>query len=184
MNLRTQLQKIQNYTLEECIVIFGTSRIVLSHHVLLLTGKINGTTHLGFIRILNKCEDGQYVVGVYHHQDMFHMIPMKVASLTSIREEIFHFEDQLSFERATFIIVKNSTLVRYKCVRSLLCMPWQAKLENSRLTLRTQLQCKKSLQQIFTSYVRDLSPHSKYNILELLKNDICSYLLALHELIV
>ena len=184
MNLLPLLQKLQNFTLEECISIFGTSRIVLPNYVLLLTGKINGAIHLGFIRILNKCQDGQYMVGIYHHQDMVRMIPMKVTSLTSIREEIFHFEDQLSFERATFIIVNTTYLVRFKCVRSLLTMPWQAKLENSRLTLRTQLQCKKSLQQIFTSYVRDLSPLPKEKILDILKNDICNYLVTLHELIV
>ena len=184
MNLLSKIQKIQNYTLEECIAIFGTSHIVLPHYVLLVTGKIKGSIHIGFIRILNKCVDGQYIVGIYHHQDMVHMIPMKVTSLTSIREEIFHFEDQLSFERATYIVVKNSYLVRFKCARSLLSMPWQTKQENAKLTLRTQLQCKKSLQQIFTSYVRDLSPLAKSKILELLRNDICNYLNTLHELIV
>ena len=74
MNLLPQLQKLQNFTLEECISIFGTSRIVLPNYVLLLTGKINGAIHLGFIRILNKCQDGQYMVGIYHHQDMVRMI--------------------------------------------------------------------------------------------------------------
>ena len=69
-------------------------------------------------------------------------------------------------------------------MRNLLTLPWQAKLEPSRLTERTHLQCKKSLQQIFTSYVRDSAPLQILKILDISKNDICNYLYTLHKLIV
>lgn len=182
-------KKCIHYSLEECIAIFGKNKIEMKNYLLLTFGKIQGVTYIGFLTILKKETDNSFFIGVYHQSNLQNYLCYQVHSLTAIRQAVFGFEDQLSFERSTFLWVPKDSqlfLVRLKCCRSLtfltptstntLCtLPPKFKL--AKLSKRTKNQFKKCLQQIYTSYVRDLGGKtSEKQILESLQHDIHQYL--------
>lgn len=179
---------IRNFSLEECISIFGHNEIHLQDHVLMVVGKIQGQSKVGFLKILrHSYPQGNYVIGVFHAGNMHQYIETQVPSLTFIRENIFQFEDQLSFERSTFIIVpEKQVFVRLKCVRSILVRSnaSSSPVLMKSLTKRTQSQFVKCMQQIYTSYVRDLQgSYSKEEILCRLEKDMHDYFKKFNELI-
>lgn len=190
MNFQIDFSHIRNYSLEECIHIFGGNQIQIQEYVLMVSGKIEGKVNVGFIKILQQRINGFYNIGIYHANNMYEYMEMEVPSLTYIRETIFQFEDQLSFERSTFIIVLLATdpvFVRLKCVRSLLIRDTCQVTSTSpkSLTKRTQSQFVKCMQQIYTSYVRDLQDsYKKEEILQMLEKDMHDYLKKFNQLIV
>ena len=187
MNFMHVFSNIRNFSLEECISIFGHNEIYLQDHVLMVVGKIQGQTKVGFLKILHHSfPQGNYVIGVFHAGNMNEYVETQVPSLTFIRENIFQFEDQLSFERSTFIIVpEKQVFVRLKCVRSILVQKNSSPVLMKTLTKRTQSQFVKCMQQIYTSYVRDLhGSYSKEEILCRLEKDMHDYLKKFNELII
>lgn len=192
MNIQIDFSHIRNYSLEECIHIFGGNQIQIQEYVLMVSGKIDGVVNVGFIKILQQRINGFYNIGIYHAKNMYEYMEMEVPSLTYIRETIFQFEDQLSFERSTFLIVLLPTepvFVRLKCVRSILvrepCLLPSSSTSPKSLTKRTQSQFVKCMQQIYTSYVRDLQDsYNKEEILRMLEKDMHEYLKKFNQLIV
>jgi hypothetical protein len=190
MNVKEMFLNIQNFTLEECISIFGSNEIYLPHYELMAVGKIQGQIKIGFLKILEYPQPphGNYKIGVFHANNMTTYIEMYVPSLTYIRENIFQYEDQLSFERSTFVIVsQKQVLVRLKCVRCILVTNHFSNniLNIKTLTKRTQSQFVKCMQQIYTSYVRDLQDsYKKEEILCMLEKDVHEYLKKFNQLIV
>lgn len=189
MNFPEMFSNIQNFSLEECVSIFGCNQIHIQNYVLMTVGKIQGQVKIGFLKILSSPHppQGNYVIGVYHAGNMYDYMEMHVPSLTYIRENIFQFEDQLSFERSTFLIVfQKQILVRLKCVR---CILVQNNSSNAvlvkTLTKRTQSQFVKCMQQIYTSYVRDLQDsYKKEEILQMLEKDMHDYFKKFNQLII
>ena len=100
MNFHIDFSHIRNYSLEECIHIFGDNQIHIHKYVLMATGKKQGEMNVGFLKILKRQYNGVYNIGIYHAGNMQEYLEMEVPSLTYIRETIFQFEDQLSFERS------------------------------------------------------------------------------------
>lgn len=136
-----------------------------------------------------------------------------VYSLSSLRHKLLHFTDYLSFERSTFLVLPTQRkLVRLKCIRSIAVLPTTKPQhmyhhpilcgpeiststiisrpldplppKDRTITSRTQSQFKKHLEQIYTSYVRDLhTQYSKKEILCILRSNIESYMSLLEEII-
>lgn len=207
MNFQIDFSHIRNYSLEECISIFGGNQIQIQDHVLMVSGKIQGQVNVGFLKILQRQDNGNYKIGMYHAGNMDEYLEMEVPSLTYIRENIFQFQDQLSFERSTFLIVFKTitpVFIRLKCVRSILVRDYHSTANSNSsssssvlvgasvssstmksLTKRTQSQFVKCMQQIYTSYVRDLQgSYKKEEILCMLEKDVHDYLKKFNELII
>lgn len=189
MFFQIDFSHVRNYSLEECIQIFESNHIHIKDYVLMVSGKRAGIMNVGFIKILMPFTNGVYTIGIFHAGNMREYIETQVPSLTYIRETIFQFEDHLSFERSTFIIVVKPTCllyVRLKCVRSILIRD-EGEDPNSNckcLSKRTQSQFIKCMQDIYTSYVRDLhGKYSKEEILCQLENDMHEYLKKFHKLV-
>lgn len=133
-----------------------------------------------------------------------------VYSLTCLKKQFLYASDRLAFERCTFLVLpKFQTLVRIKCLRSRLFLaqdnrsmeeilyvsPTEAMvhLTNERgnhvrkgnrktqITLRTKNQMQHFLDQLLTSYIRDLNHHMTHeDIVSLFKRDLESMLTLLH----
>lgn len=143
----------------------------------------NDVKHLAFLQILARKPDRLILQGP-HWIRMFLVdedpVCMWVHSLTSFRRNILGATDRFSFERSTFFLFhERQSLVRLKEVRSKIELPGTDEGEikthprkKAQLTLRTQNQMKHNLNQLFTSYVRDLHVHySMPEILTLFQRD-------------
>jgi len=125
-----------------------------------------------------------------------------VYSLTCLKKQFYNACDRLAFERCTFLVLPQSqTLVRIKCLRSRLFLEKQNRSVNellyfsptqamvslpnegretvrkgnskTQITLRTKNQMQHFLDQLLTSYIRDLNHHMSHeNILSLFKQDL------------
>ena len=124
-----------------------------------------------------------------------------VNSLTRLKSHFMGMYDRLSFERSTYLIHSSSQkLIRLRCMRHRLSVPklplpsslqiWNDPRATSvmkqdvssamavrtprpkTLTQRTQRQLKRSVQQMYLSYARDLPEYSREELQEQLSHDI------------
>ena len=203
-----QNNNIPNFSIQECMTLFGSTTINLQNYMLVTVGRLEEGEEDGkqvsFLRILSNIEGHKPLQGV--HQIQLYETSTEysifwVYSLSSLRHKLLHFTDYLSFERSTFLILPNKQkLVRLKCIRSIVQLPTTKPskmhhlpilcgpdlplnvtrstdsvipVKEKSITSRTQSQFKKHLEQIYTSYVRDLHDQcSKKEILDILRNDI------------
>lgn len=220
-----QQNNIPNFSIQECMTLFGASTVHLHEYMLVTVGRIDESDddqkQVSFLRILSNIEGHKPLQGA--HQIQLYETPSDfsifwVYSLSSLRHKLLHFTDYLSFERSTFLILPTKQkLIRLKCIRSIvqlpttkpqkmhhlpilcgpeiaLCSPARqvttasttASVKEKTITSRTQSQFKKHLEQIYTSYVRDLHDQvpNKKEILCILRRDIDLFLSLLETLII
>lgn len=191
-----QRYQIENYSMEECIDLLGSNEIDLSQYLLITTGKNTreSSTHkqVGFFRLTPFYVDGKPLQGKHtiHIYTRTNIVSMMIESLSSVRRQIFGFEDHLSFERSTYLCLGgHHKILRLKCVRGLLLLQQRLCLKLPRdlplVTSRTRSQFIRNVQQIYTSYLRDYANKkvSKKEILEMLRNDVNMYLDSIMEFI-
>lgn len=184
---------IPNYTLQECQHFLDFRKnIPFDKYLLLCIGKKNGIKQVAFFH-LNYHHKRVYV---YHQDNLISPIEIEIESFSAIRSKLFQYEDRLSFERSTFVILFSfPCLIRLKCLRGISkCMNTSSfsslyshqtnynhhnnnnnnkrKPISNNVRNRTALQLQRLLEQIFTAYVRDLKEESSQHILDLLLDDI------------
>lgn len=172
---------IPNYTLQECQRYLNfKNNIPIEKYLLICIGKKKGVKHISFFH-LDYCHKKVYV---YHHDNLEFPIEVEIESFSAIRSKLFQYEDRLSFERSTFVVLfEFPCLIRLKCLRGISkCMDSCSSSSNSSVALkcnrkrkvrsRTCLQLQRLLEQIFTAYVRDLKEETNEHILTLLLHDI------------
>jgi hypothetical protein len=179
-----QKTSICNYSLQECQELFGGNKLYLCDWLLVTVGRKDGMKHVVFLQItsyeipLRGCHTLQLFLP-NSQQIAFH-----VESLSYFRQHILKFTDRLSFERSTFIVHREKEiLIRLKCVRSYFqqYMPRDKNVkekekEKKQLSFRTKTQFIKNLEQIFTSYTRDLGETmSKEEINIQIQQDLIDY---------
>jgi hypothetical protein len=167
---------IKNGDVEQ-FVMHHDNRIWCPNELLVTVFYRDQIKHLAFLQILARKPNrlilqGPHWIRLYSPDGQQHCF--WVHSLTSFRRTLLGATDRLSFERSTFFLFhERHSLVRLKEVRSKIELPGveeeggnSQQRKKSQLTLRTQNQMKHSLNQLFTSYVRDL--HLHYSLPEIL----------------
>ena len=209
---------IPNFSIEECFRLFNNrNSIELDKYILVSVGRgENQEKQVSFLRLLynihsHKPLQGIHQVQIYNCRE--ETSTCWVYSLSSLRHKLLKFEDYLSFERSTFILVpEHKCLVRLKCVRSIVTLPTieakymltqpilggpefasstpntqhelSTKLSSGKITSRTESQFRKHLEQIYTSYVRDLNQQvTKKEILSCIRRDVDTYLTYLETIV-
>ena len=115
---------IENYSLEKCKQLLGTTNLFLHDYDILCVGYKNNVKNFYLIKILasspkSKSLQGPHEICVYSENN--NHVQFWVWSLTTLRKYFFEFTDRLSFERSAFLILRDSqTLLRLKCARSLI----------------------------------------------------------------
>lgn len=207
---------IPNFSIRECCDLLGVKfgeEIGLQEYMLATVGRIQGKKCVAIIRLLQNIERHKPLQGIHHVQLLYTTTPHQpsswascwVSSLSTLRRQLLCFEDHLSFERSTFLILHDTHhLIRLKCLRSLFTLPcipaaslpttpllgccpvtmYSLQKKQCQLTSRTRSQFERHLEQMFTSYVRDLYIDfpSKQHILEILKDDILNHLTKLETM--
>ena len=126
-----QHQNITNYSMQECVDIFGRTNIHLPSYILAVTGKKNNieNKYIAFIQIISSTNaerplHGSHDIWIYvyvRNKCKFEKVKLTIYSLSYLRQHILQFTDHLSFERSTFVIVpQRKKIVRLKCIRSIL----------------------------------------------------------------
>ena len=169
-----------------------SQKIDLSKHILVNLCYHGTEKCLTFLQLLGKQSHRMMLQGP-HYVRLYlpYEAPKEfwVSSLTSLRRLTFGATDRVSFERSTFLLdLPNKQLIRMKLIRSKLDLPSlehptqpkRGKYRKSQLTLRTQNQLKHGINQLFTSYVRDLHLHYSTDvILDLFQQDLLACSTAL-----
>ena len=163
-----------------------TLKIDLSKHVLVNLCYHGDHKCLTFLQLLGKQSHRMMLQGL-HYVKLYtpYETPKMfwVQSLTNLRRNTFGATDRLSFERSTFLVDHEThQLIRMKTIRAKLDLPSfenqsvsqkKGKGKKSQITLRTQRQLKHGINQLFTSYVRDLQLHYSTDvILDLFQQDL------------
>jgi len=177
----------------------------LANYHLICIGNRNKIRHHVYVRLhsyhSSKPLQGPHLVTIYIGAPKNIFVDLWVASLTTLRKQFFHFEDRLSFERSTYIILpEKQKLIRLKSVRGFIRLHFEKELKSifindktsipynisinsvkktSSLTIRTKQQIERLLRHIFTSFQRDLADYSMKNIFELFEEEIISYIYCL-----
>lgn len=194
-----------NYDLTQCQEIFGYQKEVpLQNYIVVTVGKrkMDLCKQCAFVRIFQNSSyqkplQGPHQVGVYNPSSKKVEV-FWVYSLSALRNRIFGFQDRLSFERSSFVIVPGKQcMVRLKNARSILTLPYSIEHpkhyygipenfhrvlpvrtnKHMKLSARTRSQFKGFLENTFTSYCRDLRlSYSKEEVFEVFKKDVENYL--------
>ena len=174
----------------------------LSNYHLICVGNRNKIRHHVYVRLhsyhSSKPLQGPHLVTIYigAPQNMF--VHLWVASLTTLRKQFFHFEDRLSFERSTYIILpEKQKLIRLKSVRGFIRLHFEKQVtsiyindrtsipynisnntlkKTSSLTIRTKQQIDRLLRHIFTSFQRDLADNDMQTIFQMFEEEIITYI--------
>ena len=201
-------QQIENYSLDDCMKLLDPSRLYLHDYDLLCVGYKNNSKQFYQLKILaaspqSKSLQGPHELMVY---GVNNNVQFWVWSLTTLRKHFFEFTDRLSFERSSFIILREpQILLRLKCARTVLKMmrknpqhiqkklgydkqvvlkPYESiymspchKVVN-RVSIRVREQQKKLLEKSFTSYLREFENTHSTNeqIFNSFRNDILANL--------
>lgn len=173
-----------NYTIEECQQRLQKTKLRLSDYLLVCVGKKNGQKHAAFFHLQNSKEfQGKHTILIYTSENLITPFEIYVDSFSHFRQHILKYEDRLSFERSTFVIVYESQcFIRLKCLRGILeyytpSIPINHQ-NNLCTTNRTFFQLQRNLEQIFTAYVRDLETRGipKETICYVLRQDVLLFL--------
>lgn len=203
-DLLTNNHNIPNFSIQECLCLFGRE-VWLQNYFLVTIGRKQEKKEVAFIKLLKNVDGnhplkGTHCVQIYTAEKK--SVICWVVSLCNLRHELFQFEDHLSFERSTFLIhPPTCQLIRLKCLRPLLRLPSESHSHiprefvigisnlsssstnnhfNPQISSRTRSQFQRTLEQIYTSYIRDMNPSkSKLEILDMLRDDIEEYLTEL-----
>lgn len=115
-------KQVKNISKEKCVYLIEGGALFLEEYDLVCIGKINGTRVFYFIRILG-CE-GKAFVGKHKIYDLQTEETSEYKSLTQFKQNCLHFEDRLSFDRFTFVILpKKNLLIRLQGIRSMIRVP-------------------------------------------------------------
>lgn len=118
---------IRNYTFDEFIAIFGTTKLDISAFWLINCGYDKNYNKKYVHVILRGCQVrpffGAHYVSVMAEDGK--LVDFWVNSLTALRRQIFQFTDRLSFERSTYLLPfrDGETMIRLKSVRAFLTIP-------------------------------------------------------------
>ena len=177
----------------------------LSTYHLICIGNINNVRHHAYVRLHSyhstKPLQGPHLVSIYFGAPKNAFYHLWVSSLTTLRKQFFHFEDRLSFERSTYIILpEKQKLIRLKNVRGFLRLHFEKQIESiyinnttsipynisnngwkksGALTLRTKQQIDRLLRHIFTSFQRDLCDYEMKDIFQSFEEEIIEYIQSL-----
>ena len=179
---------IGNYSLDQCIQLLGSDNTFLHDHEILCIGYKNNSKQFYHLKILASSPSSKILQGPHEIAllaDDETTLQFWVWSLTTLRKKFFEFTDRLSFERSSFLILRNhQTLLRLKCVRSLLNIlrklpqqvqktfsyerlryinmtPYEpvysliSRKTVSSVSIRVKAQQQNLLEQSFTSYLRE-----------------------------
>ena len=123
---------------------------------------------LKILRCLNNTPmNGAHEILTTHPERGTHII--EVPSLTYLKKHIFNFEDCLSFERCTFLILHDQQkLIRLKHIRGLIslpcCQPTTIRKRKNKITDRSKIQMNNLIRSIYTSFQRDLHGYTPLHI--------------------
>ena len=111
---------VKNVSLGHLVTLFGSKKIDISSFDLVIVGKRNGVRQMEYFKIIGCL--GILFYGC--HKILWKNNEVDVASLTSLRRSFMNFNDQISFERSTFLILpENEELIRIKSIRFMLTCP-------------------------------------------------------------
>jgi hypothetical protein len=170
----TNLLFEQNTIRNECIdLYFPNLPISLNNYELVCVGIRDDTKYIAGLKILS-CSSiplkGSHKIELLPHNDI-----IEVTSLTHLKKRIFCFDDCLSFERCTFIILHDyQKLIRLKSIRGHIILP----TTNNTLSLkykianRTYIQANNLIRSIYSSFQRDLHGLHLNDIHEIFLNEI------------
>ena len=130
---------IRNFTFNEFLSIFNTTKLDISSFWLINTGYDEEGNKKYVHIIIRACQIrpffGPHYVSLLN-ADGTSLQDLWVNSLTFLRKQIFKFTDRLSFERSTYLMPYNAgdTMIRLKSIRSLLTIPlWGKKKKLPRM---------------------------------------------------
>ena len=116
-------QQIENYSLDECMKLLEPTSLYLHDYDILCVGYKNNIKIFYQLKILASSPKSKSLQGPHElivrcgNNDA----QFWVWSLTTLRKFFFEFTDRLSFERSSFLILKEpQILLRLKCARSVL----------------------------------------------------------------
>jgi len=120
-------ESIRNYTFDEFIAIFGTTKLDISAFWLINSGYDKEGNKKYVHVVLRGCQVrpffGPHYVSVIQEDNKMH--DFWINSLTALRRQVFQFTDRLSFERSTYLLPfhDGETMIRLKSVRTFLQIP-------------------------------------------------------------
>ena len=138
----------------------GSGMIQLKNYDLVCVGYRDNKKYLVGLRILKQLESiplkGAHEVMLTHTSVGLKTI--EVVSLTHLKRHILQFNDSLSFERSTFLILhEHQKVIRLKYIRGRISLPSSNQLlTQPTLTQRTRLQTQNLVRNIYTSFQREL----------------------------
>ena len=139
---------------------FGSGTIQLENYDLVCVGYRDNEKYLAGLRILKQFEsiplkDAHEVMLTHTSRGVQ---TMQVVSLTYLKRHILQFNDSLSFERSTFLILhEHQKVVRLKYIRGRISLPTNNQsFPQPTLTQRTRLQTHNLVRNIYTSFQREL----------------------------
>lgn len=123
------LNSIRNYSFQQFIDIFGSTKLDISDFWLISSGYDENNNKKYVHLIIRACQVrpffGPHLISLLPEKEGDPMRNMWVNSLTHLRRQIFNFKDRLSFERSTYIVPfsDGEVLIRLKSIRSFLHIP-------------------------------------------------------------
>ena len=195
INEQLERRTIPNYSFETLKDLFHVFPIPLHEYDLLVTGYDKNRNKKIFLMRLLATRHERYFQGA-HYIHIFHgkygFLRFWASSLTNFRHGYQEYQDHVSFERSTYLLIpQHQKLVRLKCIRGLITLPIVAigsqlchhyskedmekiflrqneepeslKIhtylrheKKKSVCLRTQMQVKRCIQVLITSYLREL----------------------------
>jgi hypothetical protein len=125
------LNSIRNYSFQQFIDIFGSTKLDISDFWLISSGYDEDNNKKYVHLIIRACRVrpffGPHLISLLPEKEGDPMRNLWVNSLTHLRRQIFNFKDRLSFERSTYIVPfkDGEVLIRLKSIRSFLHIPVQ-----------------------------------------------------------
>lgn len=123
------LNSIRNYSFQQFIDIFGSTKLDISDFWLISSGYDENNNKKYVHLIIRACRVrpffGPHLISLLPEKEGDPMRNLWVNSLTHLRRQIFNFKDRLSFERSTYIVpfTDGEVLIRLKSIRSFLHIP-------------------------------------------------------------